>query len=245
MLPLRFSLLLGAICAVAAAADTTGKFSIYMAGKPAATETYSIQKADGKITIDGSGSADLGMIKINIEQFKVVTDEKYNPLTATAKAQMGKAKMSVNATFEGETAKSQVDMGQGASDKDDTIHGGDLVINANLPIFPWSLLMPRVKLDSDESQQFYAYVLGQGEAPVTITSKGKDNVEFANKTATLHHLTGAMALPNGQPINADFWIDDDRKIIKMAVPGQSVEVYQEGFEPKLPPPAPKPSGSGA
>ena len=37
-------------------------------------------------------------------------------------------------------------------------------------------------------------------------------------------------------------IDDDRKIIKMLVPGQSVEVYQEGYERKAPPP--KPAGEG-
>lgn len=239
MLPLRHVFVLGAISAMAMAADTSGKFAIYMAGKPAASETYTIQNADGKITIDGSGAADLGMLKINIEQFKVVTDGKYNPLEATAKAQMGKAKISVNATFDGDKAKSQVDMGQGPSDKDDTIHGGDLIINANLPIFPWSLLMPRVKLTGDEPQQFYAYVLGQGEAPVTVTSKGKEKVEFGNKTATLNHLTGSLALPSGQTINADFWIDDERKIIKMAVPGQSVEVYQDGYEPK-PKPAKQP-----
>src|SRR5256885_11801460 len=47
-----------------------------------------------------------------------------------------------------------------------------------------------------------------------------------------------MTLPAG-PLEADFWIDDDRKIIKMLVPGQSVEVYQEGFERKAPPPKPE------
>jgi hypothetical protein len=135
-----------------------------------------------------------------------------------------------------------VDTGQGPNTKEDSIHGGDVVINSNLPIFPWSMLMPRVKLDTAEPQQFYAYILGQSEAPLTVTSKGKDTVEFANKTVTLNHLFGTMALPSGPAIEADFWIDDDRRIIKAVVPGQSVEVYQQGFERKAPPPpAPKPS----
>jgi hypothetical protein len=171
----------------------------------------------------------MGLLKINIEQFKVVTDEKYKPLEAVAKALMGKAKMAVDATFSGETVKSKVDTGQGPTDKEDAVHGDDLVINANLPIFPWSLLMARVKLDTREPQQFYAYVLGQSEAPLTITSKGKETVEFANKKASLHHLLGNMTLPAG-PLEADFWIDDDRRIIKMLAPGLGVEVYQEGFE---------------
>jgi len=38
-------------------------------------------------------------------------------------------------------------------------------------------------------------------------------------------------MPQGQPIALDFWVDDSRKLIKIAVPSQSVEAYQEGFEP--------------
>jgi len=224
-----------AVCALAAAADTTGKFAIYLGGKPVASETYSIKSADGKIWIDGSGLADMGMLKINIEQFKVVTDQNYKPLEATARAQMGKAKMAVDATFSGDTVKSKVDMGQGPTDKEATTHGDDVVINANLPVFPWSMLMQRVKLDTSEPQQFYAYVLGQDEAPLTITSKGKETVVFANKKASLHHIAGTMMLSSGQ-VDAQFWIDDTRKIIKMIVPGQGVEVYQEGFERVTPPP---------
>ena len=238
MLTIRSATLFCALCAVAAAGDTSGKFKIYLSGKPVASESYSIKSGGGKIVIDGSGSADMGMLKINIEQFKVVTNDKYKPLEAVAKATMGKAKMAVDATFAGETVKSKVDTGQGPEDKEDAVHGDDVVINANLPIFPWSMLMARVKLDGTAPQQFYAYVLGQSEAPLTITSKGKETVEFANTKVSLHHLSGSMDLPTGK-VEAEFWIDDDRKIIKMMVPGQSVEVYQEGFERKAPPPKPE------
>src|SRR5271166_288901 len=125
MLLIRFSL---AVCILQAtfAADSSGKFNIYLSGKPLANESYSIQSADGKITIDGSGAADLGMLKINIEQFKVVTDDKYMPLEAVAKAQMGKANMSVRAKFSTDMAQSEVDTGQGPNTKEDSIHGGDI-----------------------------------------------------------------------------------------------------------------------
>jgi len=235
MLLLRCIILFGAVCAVAFAGDSSGKFTIYMSGKPIATEIYSIQTADGKITIDGSGKADLGLLKINVEQFKVVTDDKYQPLEALDKEQMGKASRLVKATFAGDMAKSEMDTGQGPAAKEDSIHGDDVVINANLPIFPWSMLAPRVKLDNAEPQQFYAYVLGQAEAPLTVTSKGKETVEFANKTVSLNHISGSMTLPGGQSIEAEIWMDDDRKIIKALVAAQNIEVYQEGFERKAPP----------
>lgn len=234
MPPIRWFIACSVFCAFAAAADSSGKFTIYMSGKPIATESYSIRSADGKITIEGSGNADLGMIKINVEQFKVVTDDAYKPLEALDKEQMGKASRLVKATFSADTAKSEVDTGQGATAKEDSIHGDDVVINANLPIFAWSMLAPRVKLDTAEPQQFYAYVLGQAEAPLTVTFKGKETVEFGNKTASLNHISGSMSLPGGQAIDAEIWLDDDRKIIKALVPAQGVEVYQEGFERKAP-----------
>ena len=239
MLPIRLAVLWCAVASLGFAADSSGKFTIYMGGKPIATETYSIRSDDGKITIDGSGKADLGLLKINVEQFKVVTDDKYAPLEALDKEQMGKATRLVKATFGDQTAKAEVDTGQGPAAKEESIHGNDVVINANLPIFPWSMLAPRVKLDTTEPQQFYAYFLGQAEAPLTVTSKGKESVEFANKTVTLNHISGSMTLPGGQSIDAEIWIDDERKIIKAAVPGQNIEFYQEGFERKAPPPPAK------
>jgi hypothetical protein len=235
MLPLRTIILFGAACAIALAADTSGKFTIYMSGKPIANETYSIQTADGKITIDGSAKADLGMLKINVEQFKVVTDDKYKPLEALDKEQMGKASRLVKATFTADTAKTELDTGQGPTTKEDPIHGDDVVINPNLPIFPWTMLAPRVKLDTTAPQQFYAYVLGQAEAPLTVTSKGKEPVEFANKTVSLNHISGTMSLPGGQTIAAEIWMDDNRRVIKAVVAAQNIEVYQEGFQRKAPP----------
>jgi hypothetical protein len=65
-------------------------------------------------------------------------------------------------------------------------------------------------------------------------------VEFANKTVDLDHITMNATTPQGQAISLDFWLDDSRKVIKIAVPSQSVEAYQEGFDRKAPPEVPKP-----
>jgi hypothetical protein len=36
-------------------------------------------------------------------------------------------------------------------------------------------------------------------------------------------------------------VDDNRKVIKIAVPSRGVEAYQEGFDRKAPPEPPKPA----
>ncbi len=232
----KLAVLLSGMCAFAAPPDMSGKFTIYLSGKPFGSETYAITSANGLITLDGSGSADMGVVKINIQDFQVITDADYNPVEAMAKGQMGKAQMAVKVTFAAEKAESRTDTGQGEAVKQEKIHAGDVVVNYPLPLFPWSLLMPRVKLDTAEPQQFYAYITSQAaEEPLTVVAKGQEPVQFANKTVSLYHVSGNMPTPGGGAINADFWIDENRRIIKIVAPGQNVEVYQEGFERKAPP----------
>ena len=223
-------------------ADTVnGSFKIYMAGKPVASEAYSIQRAAGKVELSGTGKADLGVLKIDIQKFTVVTDEKYQPVSVEAKAVMGKMKMEDSITFGEGKAKNQMDTGQGAQLKEDEVHADALIVNANLPLFAWSPLALRVKLDSTEPQEFHAYIVGQAEVPVTVVAKGHEPVEFADRTVSLNHF--AMTFPPGPtapPLNVDVWLTDDRQIVKISVPAQNLEAYQNGYERKAPPPAAAP-----
>ena len=109
---------------------------------------------------------------------------------------------------------------------------GAIVVNANLPLYAWSLLALRAKLDSPDPRQFPVYVLGQAEVSATVVSKGREPVEFADQSVALNRLNISATTPQGQPINLDFWVDDSRKLIKIAVPSQSVEAYQEGYGPQ-------------
>ena len=127
-----------------------GKFTIYMAGKPIASEAYSVQKADGKLTIEGSGKAELGTMKIDIQKFKVVMDDKYHPLTASAHASMGQMTMAGEITFAEGKAQAEMTMGQSTQHKETEVHDSDLVVNSNLPLFPWTVLALRARKDTSE-----------------------------------------------------------------------------------------------
>ncbi len=220
-----------------------GKLTIYMGGQPAASETYTLTKADGKIEIKGSGQANLGIMKVDIDHFNVVTDDKYQLRTAEAKAKMGQVQIDAKITFADGKAENEVDLGQGPQHKEDAVHPDALVVNSTLPLYPWTMLGMRADLKSHDPQQFFVYVLNQGEVPASVVFKGREPVEFAGKTVELNHLTASGKTPQGQAIGLDFWVDDDRRMIKIAVPSMGVEGYQEGFERKAPPAAPKTGAS--
>lgn len=211
-----------------------GKLSIYMAGNPVASETYTLKKSDSGIEIDGSGSASLGTMKIDIERFDVQTNSKYEPVQAMGKAKLGSIPMNVNATFADGQSKNEIDNGQGPQTKMLAVHPDAIVVNANLPLYPWTLLAMRASFDMPDPQPFHVYVLGQAEVNATVVFKGREHVDFAGKSAELNHLAVSGATPQGQPISLDFWVDDNRKLIKIAVPSQGVEAYQEGFDPSVP-----------
>ncbi|MBZ5610246.1 MAG: DUF4412 domain-containing protein [Acidobacteriia bacterium] len=222
-----------------------GKFTIYMGGQPAASETYTLAKSDGKIEIDGSGKAAIGPMKVDIDRFDVVTDDKFQLREAAAKAKMGAVQINAKITFADGKAKNEVDTGQGPQVKEDAVHPDAVVVNSTLPLYPWTLLGMRAELKNQDPQQFYVYVLNQGEVPATVIFKGREAVEFAGKTVELNHLTASGKTPQGQAIGLDFWLDDDRRMIKIAVPSMGVEGYQEGYDRKAPPPAAKPASNGA
>ena len=170
-------------------------------------------------------------MKIDIERFEVLTNAKYEPLQAIGKAKLGQIPMNVNATFADGQAKNEIDTGQGPQTKMFAVHPGAIVVNANLPLYPWTVLAMRASFDNHDPQQFPVYVLGQAEVSATVVFKGREHVDFAGKSAELNHLAVSGTSPQGQAISLDFWVDDNRKLIKIAVPSQGVEAYQEGFEP--------------
>lgn len=228
------------VTAAPASGAGSGKLTIYMAGKPTETETYTVAQADGKITLNGSGHAAIGPMKVDVDEFKIVTNDKFQPLEAAAQGKMGQISMNVKTTFGDGKAKNEVNNGQGPTTKEDDVHADTIVVYNPFPFYPWTVLAMRTDLKTQDPQQFPVYVLNQGEVPATVVFKGREPVEFAGKTVELNHIVATGKTPQGQALSLDFWVDDNRKLIKIAVPSSGVEGYQEGFDRKAPAEAPKP-----
>jgi hypothetical protein len=210
-----------------------GALTIYMGGNQVASEKYTVSRGNGKIEIDGNGNASIGPMRITIDEFRVVTDEQFRPIEAASRQSMGEMRMNVHTTFDHGKAKNQVDSGGESTNKEEDVDPGAVVVNSNLPLYPWSVLAMRASLNDSAPQTFQVYILGQGQVPATLIFKGRETVEFGGgKTAELNHINVSGSTPQGQPITVDFWVDDSRKVIKAAAPAQGVEAYQDGYTRK-------------
>ncbi len=205
-----------------------------MGGSPIAKENYSVTKSDGGIDIDGSGSATLGTMKIDIEKFEVFYGHRSTePEQGMAKAKMGQIQMNVSATFGGGQAKNEIDTGQGPQTKTLAVHSGchrgecqSAAVSLDHPRHARQSSIP----NSPSNSPFMCSDKLKWTASVVF--KGREHVDFAGKSAELNHLAVTASTPQGQTISLDFWVDDNRKLIKISVPAQNVEAYQEGFAPK-------------
>jgi len=236
------ALMKSATAAVAAPGPSAGKLTLYQGGKPMASENYTLDRSNGKISIAGSGDANIGgVMKVTIEKFDVVMNDKFQPVSAEAKAKMGTIPIALSTAFADGKAVNQINNGSTTKTKEDAVHADAIVVQANLPLYPWSVLAARVSFDTKDPQQFPVYVIGSAEVMAQVTYKGKETVEFAaGKTADLQHVSVNVTPPQGSPTTLDFWLDDSRKIIKLLVSSLNVEGYQDGFDRKAPdvPPVP-------
>jgi len=212
-----------------------GKLTIYMDGARMATETYSFLASGGRYTWTGSGEAHMGPMEMQIELYKVVTDEKYHPIEAELKTKMGQITREMKTTFADGKARNETASPKGPQIKEDTVSPDAVIMAFPLPVFPLNVLARRISFDTQDPQEFHAYLLGQREIPVTAKYIGKEKVEFANKTVELRHVAGSVEVQEGQPLEVNLWEDDNRQIVKLEAPSHHIEVYQEGYEPKPPP----------
>ena len=219
----------------ASSVSSTGKLTLYQGGKPMASETYTLDRSNGKVSLAGSGNANIGgVMKVTIERFDVVMNDKFQPVSAEAKAKMGTIPIAVSTAFADGKAVNQINNGSTVKTKEDAVHPDAIVVQANLPLYPWSVLAARASFDTKDPQEFPIYVIGSAEVMGQAVYQGKETVEFAGgKTVDLQHVTVNVTPPQGTPTTLDFWLDDSRKIIKLAVSSLSVEGYQDGYDRKV------------
>ena len=219
---------------LAAPSPDRNKLSVYLAGSSVDTETYTLRSSASGYDLDGSASATLGTMHIDVERFFVHMDPSWRPLEAIAKGKLGQIPMSIHSTFADGQATNEIENGQGKQSKTAVVDPSALVVNSNLPLFAWAVLAKRVRLDTHEPQQFPVYIVGQSQLNASVVFSGREKVDFAGKSLELDHLSASGSTPEGQPISLDLWIDQNRTLIKLAVPSQGAEAFQEGFDPVPP-----------
>jgi uncharacterized protein len=200
-------------------------FTIFLRGAPLGTEQVAVTRTAVGWTIASTGriSAPIDVIGRRIQARYT---SEWRPLEFSFDGIVRGQAQSVHTVVDGSTARSDVTIGGQTQQKTDAIDPNALLIMANSFFGPYEALAVRMR-GAEPGTEVPAY----GEGPMTpfTIRLGDSTAEQIQTTSRIvparrTHLT--LQFP-GAAVDADFWIDDSGRMIRLSVPAQSLEVVRE------------------
>src|SRR5262249_39937234 len=132
----------------------------------------------------------------------------------------------IHTIVEGTTAKSDMTIGPQTTQKSDTINPAALLVLTNSFFGSYEAIAARVRSVAAGTE---LPIYGEGSMINFVIRVGESATEQIQTTARLvaaRRTALALALP-GSTIDATIWSDDNGRLVRFSVPGQSVDVVRE------------------
>jgi len=211
--------------------NQSGKFIIYYGEKETGYENWSLSTSEGKIRL-----TDQAQFKVEEMDFMVNMDLILDTLLSPQKLDMdgkvlGQAYKVSTEFSEGKTINHMSKDGD-TSTVEAPVHKDALILPNGL-FYPYTFLVKRYDFEKGGKQEFFGYVVPV-EIPISIEDKGKEKVDFdtspkdpKSDSSQLQKLFVNLA----GTVGVNLWVDKNEQIMKLSIPMQGIEVYQEGYKP--------------
>jgi dienelactone hydrolase len=206
------------------ASNQSGKFVIYYGEQETGSETWSLSTSEGEIKLTDQAqfkvsemdivtNMDLILDSLLIPQ-KLDLDGKVHTQTYEASTEFSKGKAINHMKRDGDTSTTEV-----------SLHENVFILPNGL-FYPYTFLAKKYDFIKGGKQEFFAYVVPM-EISVSIEDKGKEKVDFDTTSSQLQKLFVNL----GGMVGVNLWVDGNEEMIKLSIPMQGIEVYQEGYKP--------------
>ena len=204
--------------------NQSGKFIIYYGEKETGYENWTLSTSEGKIRL-----TEHAQFKVEEMDFMVNMDLILDTLFSPQKLDMdgkvlGQAYKVSTEFSEGKTINHMSKDGD-TSTVEAPVHKDALVLPNGL-FYPYTFLVRRYDFEKGGKQEFFGYVVPV-EISISIEDKGKEKVDFDTSSSQLQKLFVNLA----GTVGVNLWVDKNEQIIKLSIPIQGIEVYQEGYKP--------------
>ena len=200
-------------------------FTIFLRGAPLGTEQVAVTRTSTGWTISSTGrvSAPLDVVARRL-QVRYTSD--WRPLDFAFEGTVRGEAQSVHTVVEGTTAKSDVTIGDRTTQRTDAIDGSALLILANSFFGPYEALAARIRTVPAGSD-----VPVYGEGPmvaftIRVGASAAEQIQTASRAVSARRTHLTMQFPN-VALDADFWIDETGRMVRLSIPVQSVDVVRE------------------
>jgi pimeloyl-ACP methyl ester carboxylesterase len=200
-------------------------FTIFLRGTPLGSEQVAITRiADGwMISSTGRLAAPVDVVGRRL-QVRYTAD--WRPLDFTFDGTVRAQTQTIHTVVEGTTAKSDITIAGQTTQKTDTIDANALLILTNSFFGPYEALAARVR-GAAAGTELAAY----GEGPmvpfrIRLGDTSAEQIQTTAQRVSARRTRMTLLFP-GAAIEADIWLDDAGRMIRLSVPAQSLDVVRE------------------
>jgi pimeloyl-ACP methyl ester carboxylesterase len=202
------------------------KFTIFLRGAPIGSESVSVARiADGWLISSAGRIAP--PIDVVARRLQVRYTAEWRPVEFSFDGVVrGHAQM-VRTVVDAGTATSEVTIGDQTTKKADAIDQSSLLLLTNSFFGPFEALATRTKGAPAGTE---VPVYGEGQMlpfRIRLGDTFAEQIQTTERLISAHRTHVTMLLPGPTAIDADIWVDDAGRMIRLSVPVQSLEVVRE------------------
>jgi pimeloyl-ACP methyl ester carboxylesterase len=199
-------------------------FTIFVRGVPIGTEQIAVTRVADGWTIVSSGR--LGApLDVIARRMQVRYTPEWRPIELTFDGSVRGQAQSVRTSIEGTTAKSEIIVTGQTNQKTDTIDASALLILPNSFFGPFEALAMRLKT-ADVGSEIPVYSVPAFSFNVRVGESSPAQIQTTARLVAARRTHVTLMFP-GAPIDAEIWAEDSGRMIRVSVPGQSLEVVRE------------------
>jgi uncharacterized protein len=199
-------------------------YRLFLRGAPIGSEQIAVTRNADGWTIVSSGRITAPIDAVGTRVQARYTSE-WQPLGFSFDGTVRGQAQTLRTTIEGTTAKSDVSVNAQTTTKTDTIAADSVLVLPNSFFGPYEALAARLRTAAPGAT-IPLYAVAQGSFSARVGESTPEQIQTANSVVSTRrtHLTLAV---QPLPVDADLWIDQSGRLVRVSIPAQSVEFVRE------------------
>jgi pimeloyl-ACP methyl ester carboxylesterase len=205
----------------AASAEST--FKVFVRGVQVGTESVSVVRTPEGTTISGAGRL-APPFDITTNRCEIRYDNRWRPVEMNSDAIVQGQYTLIHARFADGDAAMQVVVSGKQTNTTVKIGPDDIVLLSSF--FGLYEALPARLAGLPPGSQLRAYVVLQSEIGIDLEAVSEERIQTPSRTIATRHYTLALGAA-ARPTRIDLWSDEDNRLVRIAIPAQSVEMVRE------------------
>ena len=195
-------------------------FNIFIGSTPAGFERVRVVRTDDGWLLQASGQMTVP-VPMDTRAFEAVYDSEWHPRRLTIEGSQGGVPFRLESTFADGAATNTLQEGDRQTTIDDRIDPGSVLLPNSIFVSYEALAMRLGR--SQPGDELPIYVPPRGVVSARVDAVGIQHIETAERIIRARTYRITFVDPS-QPLDAEVWIDESDRLLRISLPYASVEV---------------------